>query len=208
MLKDMAVKEFVEELSSKSPAPGGGSVAALSGSLASALASMVFSLTTGKKDYKEYDDQIKDRIDTGLAETGRLKAEFLELMEKDVEAFLELMEAFKMPKTNEAEIKERGRKIQEGYVKAIEIPLKVAQEALKTFDYIETAARWGNKNASSDAGVAAIMAQAAIEGAILNVRINLASIKDHEYKARIEIQCQDIVIHGLKRKEEIMELIA
>jgi len=208
MLKDMAVKEFVEELSSKSPAPGGGSVAALSGSLASALANMVFSLTTGKKEYNGYDDQIKDKIHTGMAKTGQLKEEFQELMEKDVEAFLELMEAFKMPKATETEIKERGRKIQEGYVKALEIPLKVAQEALKTFDHIEVAARWGNKNASSDAGVAAIMAQAAIEGAILNVRINLASIKDHEYKARIEVECQDLLVHGLKRKEEIMELIA
>ena len=208
MLKDMAVKEFVEELSSKSPAPGGGSVAALSGSLASALASMVFSLTTGKKDYNGYDDQIKEKINIGMAKTSQLKEEFLELMEKDVEAFLELMEAFKMPKATEAEIKERGVKIQEGYVKALEIPLKVAQEALKTFDYIEVAARWGNKNASSDAGVAAIMAQAAIEGAILNVRINLASIEDNEYKARIEVECQDLLVHGMKRKEEIMELIA
>lgn len=208
MLKDMVIKEFVEELSSKSPAPGGGSVAALSGSLASALASMVFSLTTGKKDYNGYDDQIKEKINIGMAKTSQLKEEFLELMEKDVEAFLELMEAFKMPKATEAEIKERGVKIQEGYVKALEIPLKVAQEALKTFDYIEVAARWGNKNASSDAGVAAIMAQAAIEGAILNVRINLASIKDNEYKARIEVECQDLLVHGMKRKEEIMELIA
>ncbi|MHC1720692.1 MAG: cyclodeaminase/cyclohydrolase family protein [Clostridiaceae bacterium] len=207
MLKDMAVQEFVEELSSKSPAPGGGSVAALSGSLASALANMVFNLTIGKKDYNGYDDEIKDRIDSGLAKTGKFKDEFLELMEKDVKAFLELMEAFKMPKANAAEAKERGRKIQEGYVKALEIPLKVAQEALKVFEYIETAARWGNRNASSDAGVAAIMAQSAIEGAILNVRINLASIKDNEYKARIEVECQELLIQGLKRKEEIMEIV-
>jgi methenyltetrahydrofolate cyclohydrolase len=207
MLKDMTVQDFVSELASKSPAPGGGSVAALTGALASALAVMVFNLTVGRKDYNEYPDHTKDSIDSGLAHAGTYKDEFLELMEKDVEAFMSLMDAFKMPKTGEAEMKARSGKISEGYKKALEIPLEVAESALKIFEFIETAARWGNKNAASDAGVAAILALSAIEGAVLNVRINLASIKDQDYKEGIADRCSKLVALGLKKKEEIMAVV-
>lgn len=207
MLKNMTIEEFVDELSSKSPAPGGGSVAALSGSLAAALASMVFNLTIGKKSYEEYDNETKERINFGLSQTEKFKDEFLNLMEEDVEAFLKLMETFKLPKNTETEAAERSAKIQEGYVEALEVPLKVARDALEIFNYIEIAAKWGNKNASSDAGVAAILAQSAIEGAVLNVKINLLSIKDENYKKNVEAECENLIKSGLKCKEEIMKLI-
>jgi formiminotetrahydrofolate cyclodeaminase len=207
MLRDLTIQDFTTELASKSPAPGGGSVAALSGSLASALACMVFNLTVGRKDYNEYPEHTRDSIDSGLSHAGTLKDEFLDLMEKDVEAFMELMDAFKLPKAEEAEARYRSGKIQEGYRKAIEIPLEVAESALGIFEHIETAARWGNKNAASDAGVAALMAQSAIEGAILNVRINLSSVKDEEYKAGIADKCVKLVAQGQKKKDEVMALV-
>jgi len=207
MVRDLTIQDFTTELASKSPAPGGGSVAALSGSLASALTCMVFNLTVGRKDYNEYPEHTKDSIDSGLSHAGTFKDEFLDLMEKDVEAFMELMEAFKLPKAEESEAKLRSEKIREGYRKALEIPLEVAESALRIFEYIETAAKWGNKNAASDAGVAAILAQSAIEGAILNVRINLSSIKDEEYKAGIAEKCAKLVSQGQKRKDEIIELV-
>jgi len=207
MLKDMILRDFVEELASNSPAPGGGSVAALSGSLAGALTCMVFNLTVGKKDYNEFDEAKRKAIDLGLTESKKFKNEFLDLMEKDVEAFMDLMAAFKMPKSEENEIKLRGEKIRSGYKKALEIPLEVAKQALKIYDYIETASKWGNKNAVSDAGVAAILNQSAIEGAVLNVRINLSSIKDEDYKNNIEKQCTVLLSEGLRRKEEIIETV-
>lgn len=168
---------------------------------------MVFNLTVGRKEYNEYPEHTRDSIDSGLSHTGELKDEFLDLMEKDVEAFMELMEAFKLPKAEEADAEFRSAKISEGYKKALEIPLEVAESALGIFKYIETAARWGNKNAASDAGVAAIMAQSAIEGAVLNVRINLASIKDEEYKAGIADKCVKLVAQGQKKKDEIMAVV-
>jgi formiminotetrahydrofolate cyclodeaminase len=207
MLRDLTIQDFTTELASKSPAPGGGSVAALSGALASALTCMVFNLTVGRKDYNEYPEHTKDSIDSGLSSTGTFKDDFLDLMEKDVEAFMELMGAFKLPKAEEAEARFRSEKIREGYKKALEIPLEVAESALKIFEHIETAARWGNKNAASDAGVAAILAQSAIEGAVLNVRINLGSIKDEDYKAGIAEKCEKLTARGQKKKDEIMVLV-
>jgi len=207
MLRDLTIQDFATELASKSPAPGGGSVAALSGSLASALTCMVFNLTVGRKDYNEYPEQTRDRIDSGLSHACGVKDEFLDLMEKDVDAFMELMEAFKLPKAEEEEAKFRSERIREGYKKAIEIPLEVAESALRIFEHIDTAARWGNKNASSDAGVAAILALSAIEGAVLNVRINLASIKDDEYKAGIAGKCAELVAQGQMKKEAVIALV-
>jgi len=207
MLRDMTIQGFTEELASRSPAPGGGSVAALSGALASALACMVFNLTVGRKDYNEYPERTRDSIDSGLVHARAHRDGFLDLMEKDVEAFMELMDAFKLPKTGEEEIRFRSGKISEGYKRALEIPLEVAESALRIFEYIETAARWGNKNAASDAGVAAILAQSAIEGAVLNVRINLASIKDEDYKAGISGKCEKLVAQGLSKKEEIIAVV-
>ncbi len=104
MLQDLTVKDFIDELGSNSPAPGGGSVSALSASIASSLVTMVLNLTIGKKEYMEYEDFIKDEIVKSLNYGENYKKEFLDLMEKDTSAFLSLMDAFKMPKNTEEEI--------------------------------------------------------------------------------------------------------
>lgn len=207
MLQSLKVKEFIEELSSNSPAPGGGSAAALAASLGSALGSMVFNLTIGKKSYNEYDEDTKKVIIDALEETNLNKVEFLDLMEKDAEEFLDLMAAFKLPKNTEEEKLHREEKINEGYVKTLQVPFSVAKKAFDMYKYIEIAAKLGNKNAVSDAGVAALMLQTAIESAILNVKINLSSIKDESYKLQIEEQCETILKEGLSKKNSIMEIV-
>ena len=131
MLKDLTVNDFLDELSSNSPAPGGGSVAALAAGLATALSSMVFNLTVGKKAYKEYDDKTKELINNALKEAELKKNLFVNLMDKDAEEFMVLMSAFKLPKITENEKELRTEKIEEGYKRALDIPYEVAKHLTK-----------------------------------------------------------------------------
>lgn len=207
MLQNLTVKDFIEELGSKSPAPGGGSIAALSASLASALASMVFNLTIGKKEYMEYEESLKEKIDEAFKEVDLFKEDFLELMEKDTRAFLALMEAFRMPKNTEEEIDGRKKKISEGNKLSLDIPLEVAEKAYKIYDYVYIAVNHGNKNAVSDAGVAASLVGTAIEGAVLNVKINALGLKDEACKKELRDKCNSLLQKSKQRKEEIMNII-
>jgi methenyltetrahydrofolate cyclohydrolase len=207
MLQNLTVKDFAEELASNSPAPGGGSAAALAASLGSALGSMVFNLTVGKKAYNEYTEETKDAILKALDETNANKSEFLYMMEKDAEEFLELMAAFKLPKSTEEEKLLRNKKIEEGYVKALQIPLAVAEKAYEVYEYVELAANYGNKNAVSDAGVAALLLQAAIESAVLNVKINLSGITNEHYKAEVSQKCAELIQAGQDKKNSIMNVV-
>lgn len=207
MFDELTLKDFIEELGSSSPAPGGGSVAALAASLGTALSSMVFNLTVGKKMFNEYDDELKKQIETQLKKSDQAKNEFLYLMDKDTNAFLTLMASFKLPRENEEEINIRLAKIQEGYKSALEVPLEIALKAYEIYDIIFTASKYGNKNAISDAGVAALMIQSGIEAAVLNVRINLSGIKDEDYKLNVIKQCRELVENGNKKKSEILSIV-
>jgi formiminotetrahydrofolate cyclodeaminase len=207
MLDQKSVRNFINELGSNSPAPGGGSVAALGSSLATALGAMVFNLTVGKKLYNEYSPEDKIRVDNSLEQCLAQKDKFLDLMNQDTEVFLILMSAFKLPKESDEEKKIRSLKIQEGYIAALEIPLEVAEQSYEIYKYVKTAAKLGNKNAISDAGVSALMLQASIESAILNVKINLTSIKDETYKVEIKLRCQELVDQGRVKRDEILSIV-
>jgi formiminotetrahydrofolate cyclodeaminase len=207
MLDQKTVREFIKELGSNSPAPGGGSVAALGTSLASALCAMVFNLTIDKKVYNEYGEEDKMIVDKNLEQCLNHKEEFLDLMNRDAEAFLTLMSAFKLPKQSDDEKKVRSQKIQEGYKAALEIPLKVAEVSYKIYKHVKIAAELGNKNALSDAGVAALMLQASIESAVLNVKINLSSIKDETYKEEITSKCEKLIECGRKKRDEVLAIV-
>ena len=207
MFSDLTLKDFIADLASDSPAPGGGSVAALAASLGSALTSMVFNLTVGKKRFNEYSDEIKIKIRAELKQSEDAKDEFLRLIDKDTEAFMTLMYSLKLSKESEEEKNIRSLKIKEGLIGALEVPLEMAVKAYEIYDIILIACKYGNKNAISDAGVAALMIQAGIEAALLNVRINLSSIKDEDYKEKIIKQCSDLVTAGVRRKEEILSIV-
>jgi len=207
MLKKLNLKDFIDELGSNSPAPGGGSAAALSASLAGALVEMVFNLTVGKKKYLEYETEVQDRIKEALTQVISLKDEFLELMERDTEAFLSLMEAFKMPGNTQEEIEKRKAGIEKGNKAAIEIPMEVAEKAYKLYDHIVLAARYGNRNAISDAGVSASLAETAVEGALLNVKINALSLKDKTAKDDLLKKCNLLLKQSRMKKDEIFEIV-
>ncbi|MCK5773758.1 MAG: glutamate formimidoyltransferase [Thermoplasmata archaeon] len=176
-LASMDVKGFLEELASNSPAPGGGSVAALSGSLGAALLEMVCNLTVGKKNYEEAWVEMK----AAAKDIGIHRMRLLELVDEDTNAFNDVMKAFKLPKGTDEEKVARSAAIQAGYKKAIDTPMDTALKCLELLELATPVAQKGNRNSITDVGVGADMAAAGLVGAVMNVRINLGSIKDKEY---------------------------
>jgi len=187
-LMSMTAKDFVDEVSSESPAPGGGSVAALAGSLCAALSAMVANLTVGKSGYEKVWEEM-----SGLAEKGQIiKDKLIKAVDEDTNAFNDLMEAMRLPKATPEQKAAREAAMEEGYKKAAAVPLQTAKTCLEAMEISFTAAQKGNANSASDAGVAALMAKAGVEGAILNVLINLGSIKDQAFKDSHVKECQNL----------------
>lgn len=176
-LTEKPVNNFLDELASNAPAPGGGSVAALSGALGAALVSMVCNLTLGKKGYEDVQDDIKDL----LAQSEGLRKELSDLLEADVAAYTGYSKAAKMPRATEEEKAERSKAMLAALKVATDVPLSIAEAAVKVMDLCMPAAEKGNKWAVSDAGVAVLMAEAALRSAALNVLINLGTLKDEEF---------------------------
>jgi len=168
------LKNYLDELSSNSPTPGGGNVSALCGALACSLGMMVCNLTIGKKKYAEVENEMKEL----LVKLETAKNDFLKLAEEDNEAFNKVMEAFKLPKETDAEKKIRGEKIDESAFQAAVVPSRVIETCRLTIPFIETIALKGNQNSLSDAGVSAALLQTASEGAFLNVMINCSSLSN------------------------------
>lgn len=201
------IKDYIEKLSSKEPIPGGGSAAALAGALSSALTAMVFNLTIGKKVYEEYNEEEKALINTTLKNIEDCNIELMDFMDKDGEAFLSLMAAFRLPKESQEDKIKRNDKIQLGYENALKVPLNLAKKCIELYEYVLVASKYGNKNVISDAGVAAILLQGAVESAILNVKINLSGIRDEDYKENIESECRKITEEALLKKVKIMKIV-
>lgn len=207
MLKELKVTEFIEELASNSPAPGGGAAAALAAALAGALSSMVFNLTIGKKVYNELDEKKQELIQKALTDSNNLTDQYLQAMQDDADTFLELMSFFKLPKSTEEEVAIRRKKISEGYKKALELPKSLAEKCVVLFEIVRIAAEYGNKNAISDAGVAAVLVHAAVESAILNVKINLAAVEDEKIRENILKENSFLLELSSKNKEEILKIV-
>ncbi|MBU3205446.1 cyclodeaminase/cyclohydrolase family protein [Clostridium algidicarnis] len=207
MLKELTVENFAKELASKSPAPGGGSAAALSATLAASLSSMVFNLTIGKKAYENLKDEEKECIINALKKTEVLREEYLDIMQEDTTVFLKVMDAYKMPKDSEDEKNLRKIKIEEAYKLALEVPRGLSEKCFELYKYIEIAAKYGNANAISDAGVSALMIQAALEGASLNVKINLASLEDIKLKETLLKETNTLIKEGSIKKDAILKIV-
>jgi formiminotetrahydrofolate cyclodeaminase len=177
MLTTKSLNQFLDELASSSPAPGGGSVAALSAALGAALTSMVCRLTIGKKNYAD----VRQEMESVLRRSEELRSSFSELAKKDTEAFNSVMKAFAMPKETEEEKTVRTLAIEEATRKATLVPLKVTELCREALPLAKIVAEKGNTNSISDAGVSALMLHAACAAAALNVRINLSSLQDKHF---------------------------
>ena len=188
-LVSMAVDRFADEVSSESPAPGGGSVSALAGSLAAALAAMVANLTVGKKGYEDAWGELSDLA----VRAQEVKDRLVRAVDEDTEAFNAVLEATRMPKGTPEEQAARDAALEAGYQHATGVPLATAKACFEALKLARVAAGRGNRNSASDAGVAALMARAAVEGSVLNVLINLGSVKDAAFGAACRRETEGLV---------------
>lgn len=203
MLTEKPVITFLDELASSAPAPGGGSVAALSGALGAALISMVCNLTVGKEKYADVQEEIKAL----LAQSEALRKELVGLLEADVEVYTEVSKAMKMPRTTEEEKAARTAAMQKALKDATGVPMRVAEACVKVMDLCRPTAEKGNVNAVSDVGVAVVMAEAGLRSAALNVLINLGAIKDEAFVTENRAKLNSLLEGKPALRDEIYDLV-
>jgi glutamate formiminotransferase / formiminotetrahydrofolate cyclodeaminase len=199
-LVSMPVDRFTDEVSSDSPAPGGGSVAALAGSLAAGLSAMVANLTVGKKGY----EAAWEGLSEVAAKAQNVKDRLLAAVDEDTEAFNGVMAAMRMPKATPAQQLARGEALEVGYRSAARVPLQTANACLDALRLSGFVAARGNTNSASDAGVAALVARAGVEGAVLNVLINLGSVKDQAFRDECVKDTENLVLEATALCEQIV----
>jgi formiminotetrahydrofolate cyclodeaminase len=194
---------FLDELASSSPAPGGGSVAALSGALGAALTSMVCHLTIGKKKYADVEGDLKKVLE----QSEQLREQFSDLIDRDTHAFNKVMEAFALPKETDPQKALRAAAIREATKEATLVPLEVMKHCIDALALTQAVASKGNVNSVSDAGVSALMLHAALESAALNVRINLNGLSDPEFVGWKEDDVQSLRSTSAMMLEEIQAIV-
>lgn len=187
---DWPFRKVVEVSASSSPTPGGGSVSALVASLGVAMVAMVGNLTVGKEKFKDVEPEVKSILDDCYRIIGKLE----ELVDRDIAEFGNFMQVMKMPKNTEEEKALRNEKMQEALKRATDVPLETARTCLEALKLAERISEIGNPGAISDAGVGAYVTEAALNAVLLNVDINVPSIKDKDYCAR-----------AVEEKEKLME---
>ncbi|HHJ39313.1 MAG: methenyltetrahydrofolate cyclohydrolase [Methylothermaceae bacteria B42] len=190
MIKDQTIETFLQQLASASATPGGGSAAAIMGSMGAALVSMVANLTIGKDKYKA----VEADMQALLEEAEALRICLLDAVRADVEAFDQVMAAYRLPKNTEEEKTLRSKEIQEALKTATDVPLECVRLSAAVIDLSRTAMEKGNRNVISDAGVAVLAAHAALKSSALNVYVNLNAIQDTTFTKQ--------------RREELEKLIA
>ncbi len=194
---------FIDELATSAPTPGGGGASAYCGALATALASMVGNLTVGKKTYADVEPQVQ----ASLERLAALRARLLELVDADAQAFAPLAAAYRMPKETEQEKAAKEAALQRALVGATEVPLQIMDECMTALEETNFMARNGSRMARSDAGVAAVFAKAALQGASLNVRINLGSIADEAAAADYRAKMDQLLDEGCALADDIYAFV-
>jgi len=200
-LLDQPMRQFLDDLASAAPAPGGGSIAALSGAMAAGLLTMVCDLTIDKKQYAEFEDEARVLRERSEA----LRAELQGLAQADVDVFNHLAAAYKLARITEADAASRRAAIQKVTRSATEVPMRIARAATALLPLCAPLARHGNRNAVSDVGVAVLLVQAAVPSALLNVEINLVVLEDQLFVRQARAQAEDLTI-GLE--EEVAGVLA
>ena len=199
---DKTVRQFLDELASGAPVPGGGSVSALAGSLAAGLVTMVCDLTLGKKKYAD----VEEEIQAIRQQAEKIRARLQNLLDGDVAAYGDLSAAYKLPRETEEDKAKRSEAVQAATIVATRVPLEIAEAAAQTVALADPAAVKGNMWAVSDAGIAALLGEVAVHSALMNVKINLGSLKDEAFAAEVR-ERMDKVTSGLaERREAILKV--
>jgi len=186
MLADMTVSELLEKTAAGTPVPGGGSLSAMAAAVGAALAQMVAGLTAGRKAFAAVTPEM-----TELAEKARrLRRDLLADMDRDAAAYTAVMEALRLPRETAEEKTRRTEAIQQATREAARVPLAVAAKALDVMMLAGTAVAKGNPNAMSDGAVGAMLARAALQGALFNVKINLRDIRDEAFTTRLSAEAE------------------
>lgn len=200
--KNYTIEAFSDLTASNAAAPGGGSVSALTSSLGAALVIMAAKLTENKKGYEAAQTEMKEII----AKAEPLRQELLDDIEKDSRSFDSYMQALKLPKETEKEKAERRRAMQEALKKACEVPLSVAQKSIDVMELAKIACEKCNRNAASDALVAAFSARSGCLSAVQNVLINIKNIKDEDFVKKYSEMCETITKKAEKIEQECKKL--
>lgn len=202
-LINLSCKAFAEETASESPAPGGGSISAYMGALGVSLGTMVANLSSHKPGWDDRWEEFSEWAEKGQ----QLKNELLLLVDEDTNAFNKIMDAFGLPKGNDAEKATRTEAIQEATRYAIDIPFKVMQKSLAVMEIVRAMAETGNPNSVTDAGVGALAARSAVMGAYLNVKINASGLKDKAYVDKVIAEGAQIEQQAQNAEAEILKIV-
>jgi glutamate formiminotransferase/formiminotetrahydrofolate cyclodeaminase len=202
-LVEASLKDFVEELASNAPAPGGGSVSALAGALAGALCVMVTNLTLGREKYRD----IWEDMERVGREANELCDRLLNLVDKDTEAYNQVIAALRLPKDDDTQKAIRQEALQEATKRAALVPMQTLQNVAKVVDLVGKVVERGNPNCITDAGVAVRLAHAAAMGAAYNIRINLLGISDNDFSTRLEKEMNGLMEEITKTVENSVELV-
>ncbi|MDR0988820.1 MAG: cyclodeaminase/cyclohydrolase family protein [Prevotellaceae bacterium] len=200
MLATLTLSDFLSRVADKEPVPGGGSVAALSGAVASSLTRMVANLTLGKKNYEAHQELMKQIVQRAKDEEQRFTAD----IDRDADAYRALFACFGLPKETDEEKAARSRAIQAATQTAALVPMEVARRACALMPLIAQVATLGNRNAVTDACVAMMSARSAVLGALLNVRINLSGIKDEAFASALRTEADQLERQACACEEQLL----
>ena len=201
MLTELTIKDFISKVISNDPVPCGGSVSALNGALAAALSAMVANLTVGRKKYAEVNDLMQE-LSTRFE---KLSQKLIEDVDRDSDAYNRVFAAFKLPKDTDEEKQIRSEAIQQETKYAAQVPMEVARAVYEVLPQIDAIAQKGNSNAVTDACVSMMCARTAILGALLNVRINLTSIKDEAFVNAMREEADTIEAHTILQEQALLD---
>lgn len=206
-LIDMTVTNFANEVDSNSPAPGGGSVAALASDIGIGLSRMMAHLSFGKKKYEALDDAVKEEFELKFDKLGKIREEMSKLVDEDTQSFNEFMKALKMPKDTFKQITERQQAMADATLYSIKVPYKTAALSLDAMKELEFLVDNGNQNAITDIGVGTLMLCTGLEGAILNVKVNLMSLENKDLAKKYADSCAEMLEQGKEIRDKILNKI-